>query len=70
MRWQGQQLGVDDTAALQPERALMADADDAGEVRAAAQAFEGLDRVQLGDDADDLARPDIEDREGRALTRG
>ena len=61
---------IDDDAALHAERALMADADDA--------ARHGCGRGALirrgsgssfGDDADDLAGADVDDRERRALVR-
>jgi hypothetical protein len=55
---------VDDGAALQTEGALVADADDAREVRAAAERGERLGGLQLGDEADHLARADVEHREG------
>ncbi len=61
---------IDDGAALEAGRALVADADDAREVRAPAQGFDLVHRLQLGDQADDLARADIEHRQGRALARG
>ena len=61
---------IDDRAALQPQRTLMADADDTGDMGASAQSFIGLGRMQLGDQADDLAGADVEDRQRRALARG
>ena len=60
---------IDDRAALEAERALMADADDAGDMGAPAQPLIGLGRVQLGDQADDLAGADVENRQRRALAR-
>ena len=62
-------LEIDDRAAFQAERALVADADDAREMGAPAQRFERLDRLQLGDEADDLARADVEHGQRRALAR-
>src|SRR3954465_5930637 len=63
-------LEVHDRAALQAERALMADADDAGQMGAAAQRLGGLDRQQLRDEADDLARADVQNGQRRAPARG
>ena len=62
-------LEIDDGAALQAERALVADAEDAGEVGAPAQRVAALHRLELGDEADDLARADVEHGKGRALAR-
>ena len=48
----------------------MADAEDARHMGPAAQRFDLVDRLQLGDHADDLAGADIENRQDRALARG
>jgi hypothetical protein len=53
-------LEVDDGAAFQPERALMADAEDARQVGPPAQRVAVLHRQELGDEANDLARADVE----------
>ena len=58
-------LEVDDRAALHAARALVADADDAGAMRAAAQRLASVDRRQPGDQADDLAGADVEHRQHR-----
>ena len=58
---------VDDHAALDAARTLMADAEDAGAMGAAAQHVGGFGRDQLGDQADDLGGADVEHAENRAL---
>src|SRR5215213_657186 len=62
-------LEIDDGAALEADRALMADADDARDVRAAGQCRETLDRFQLRDEADYLAGADVENGQRRAFAR-
>src|SRR5215213_407217 len=62
-------LEIDDGAAFQPERALVADAEDARQVGPPAQRVAVLHRQELGDEADDLARADVEHGKGRALAR-
>ena len=61
---------IDDGTALEAVRALMSDADDAGEMGPSAQGGESLGRLELGDEADDLARADVEHREDGAPARG
>ena len=60
---------VDDDAALDAARPLMADAEDAGAMGASAQHVRGLGRDQLGDQADHLGGADVEHAEDRALAR-
>ncbi len=61
---------IDDHAALQTGRTLMADAENPAAVGAPAQGLRGLDRIELGDETDDFRRPDIERRQNGRLTRG
>ena len=58
------------TPPLRPSRALVADAEDPRDMGAAAQRLDLVDRLQFGDDADDLAGADIENRQDRALACG
>src|SRR5690606_41723112 len=63
-------LQVDDDAALEAERALMADAEHAHLMRAAAQHVGVARRQQLRDEAHHLAGADVEHRQERALGGG
>ena len=62
-------LEVDDRAAFQPARALVADADDAGAMRAAPQRVRFGDRVQAGHEATTLLVP-TSSTDSTALLRG
>ena len=60
---------IDDRAALDAVRALMADAEHLAAMGAAAQRRRRLHRRQPRDQADDLRRADVEHRQDRALAR-
>ena len=62
-------LHVDDLAGLHAARALVADAENAAAVRAAARGLAGFDRIEPRNKADDLARTDIQHGQNGALAR-
>ena len=62
-------LEVDDAPPLRPSERWWPMPMMRATMRAAAQRFDLVDGLQLGDEADDLARADVEHREGRALAR-
>ena len=62
-------LKVDDRAALDPVRALMADAEHFASVSSAAQRARRLHRAQPRDEANDFRGADVENRQDRALAR-
>ena len=63
-------IEVDDDAALYADRALMADAENAAAMGAAAQAVRRFHRFEPRDEANDLRRADVENRQQDSLAGG
>src|SRR5208282_1537513 len=63
-------LKVDDRAALDPVRALMADAEHLASVGSAAQRARRLHRAQPCDEANNFRGADVKNRQDRALACG